>query len=58
MEQERSKILPLFIFFRKEICVHRMLSHENIVKFYGHRKAEQVQYLFLEYASGGELFDR
>ncbi len=44
--------------YRKEICIHRMLSHENIVKFYGHRKSDTVQYLFLEYASGGELFDR
>ncbi len=43
---------------RKEICIHRMLSHDNVIKFYGHRKTEDVQYLFLEYASGGELFDR
>ena len=35
-----------------------MLSHESIVKFYGYRKSGTRQYLFLEYASGGELFDR
>ena len=43
---------------RKEICIHRMLQHENVIKFYGQRKADTKQYLFLEYASGGELFDR
>uniref|UniRef100_G3MTR9 Serine/threonine-protein kinase CHK1 n=2 Tax=Amblyomma TaxID=6942 RepID=G3MTR9_AMBMU len=44
--------------FRKEICVHRMLNNENIIKYYGHRKDGTHQYIFLEYASGGELFDR
>ncbi|XP_059173231.1 serine/threonine-protein kinase Chk1-like [Physella acuta] len=43
---------------RKEICVHKMLDHRNIIKFYGYRKANDIQYLFLKYASGGELFDR
>jgi len=43
---------------RKEICIHRLLHHENVIQFYGHRKAAMNQYLFLEYASGGELFDR
>ncbi|XP_060107522.1 serine/threonine-protein kinase Chk1 [Heteronotia binoei] len=43
---------------KKEICINKMLSHENIVKFYGHRREGSIQYLFLEYCSGGELFDR
>ncbi|XP_011450416.2 serine/threonine-protein kinase Chk1 [Magallana gigas] len=43
---------------RKEVCVHKLLSHETIIKFYGFRKDGKIQYLFLEYASGGELFDR
>ncbi|XP_071095702.1 serine/threonine-protein kinase Chk1-like [Haliotis cracherodii] len=43
---------------RKEVCVHRMLTHEAIIKFYGFRKDGKIQYLFLEYACGGELFDR
>ncbi|WAR28432.1 CHK1-like protein [Mya arenaria] len=43
---------------RKEVCVHKMLKHESIIKFYGFRKDENIQYIFLEYASGGELFDR
>lgn len=43
---------------RKEICIHKMLNHENVVRFYGHRREGATQYLFLEYCSGGELFDR
>lgn len=43
---------------RKEICIHRMLKHENIIKFYGSRREDAMQYMFLEYAAGGELFDR
>lgn len=43
---------------KKEICINKMLSHENVVKFYGHRREGTIQYLFLEYCSGGELFDR
>lgn len=35
-----------------------MLTDQNIIRFYGQRKEENTQYLFLEYASGGELFDR
>ncbi|XP_078282644.1 serine/threonine-protein kinase Chk1 isoform X2 [Rhinoraja longicauda] len=43
---------------KKEICINKMLSHTNIVRFYGHRREAHIQYLFLEYCSGGELFDR
>ncbi|XP_075046459.1 serine/threonine-protein kinase Chk1 isoform X2 [Mixophyes fleayi] len=43
---------------KKEICINKMLNHTNIVKFYGHRKEGNIQYLFLEYCRGGELFDR
>ena len=61
---------------RKEICLHRRLKHDNIIKFYGKiqyeilllnfnqfsieggRKEDSMQYMFLEYAVGGELFDR
>ncbi|XP_071806704.1 serine/threonine-protein kinase Chk1-like [Asterias amurensis] len=43
---------------RKEVCIHRMLNDEHIVRFYGSRKEGTIQYLFLEYMSGGELFDR
>ncbi|XP_068600759.1 serine/threonine-protein kinase Chk1 [Brachionichthys hirsutus] len=43
---------------KKEICVHKSLSHANIVRFFGHRKEGPTVYLFLEYCTGGELFDR
>uniref|UniRef100_A0A672ZPX5 Serine/threonine-protein kinase CHK1 n=1 Tax=Sphaeramia orbicularis TaxID=375764 RepID=A0A672ZPX5_9TELE len=43
---------------KKEVCVHKSLSHQNIVRFFGHRKEGSTVYLFLEYCSGGELFDR
>ncbi|CAI9532849.1 unnamed protein product [Staurois parvus] len=43
---------------KKEICINKMLNHANIVKFFGHRKEGNIQYLFLEYCRGGELFDR
>ncbi|XP_028839915.1 serine/threonine-protein kinase Chk1 [Denticeps clupeoides] len=43
---------------KKEVCVHKMLSHANIVRFFGHRSEGHIHYIFLEYCSGGELFDR
>lgn len=35
-----------------------MLQHSNIVKFYGQRTEAERIFLFLEYAPGGELFDK
>ena len=35
-----------------------MVQHENIIRFYGHRNFSGREFLFLEYARGGELFDR
>ena len=43
---------------RKEICVHKLLKHRNIVQCYGSRIEDSRQFIFLEYCSGGELFDR
>ncbi|XP_045074276.1 serine/threonine-protein kinase Chk1 isoform X2 [Coregonus clupeaformis] len=43
---------------KKEICINKVLSHPNIVRFFGHRREGPTVYLFLEYCSGGELFDR
>ncbi|KAJ8402153.1 hypothetical protein AAFF_G00370180 [Aldrovandia affinis] len=43
---------------KKEVCVNKLLSHANIVRFFGHRREGHTHYLFLEYCSGGELFDR
>ncbi|CAD5112859.1 DgyrCDS2070 [Dimorphilus gyrociliatus] len=43
---------------RKEFIIHRMLKHDNIIKLYGQRLDGGIHYIFLEYAGGGELFDR
>ncbi|XP_056141151.1 serine/threonine-protein kinase Chk1 [Lampris incognitus] len=43
---------------QKEVCINKRLTHPNIVRFFGHRKEGPTVYLFLEYCSGGELFDR
>ncbi|GIX85872.1 hypothetical protein CEXT_577131 [Caerostris extrusa] len=43
---------------QKEIFIHRRLNHENIIKYFGHREEGSIHYIFLEYAAGGELFDR
>ncbi|KAL3042864.1 serine/threonine-protein kinase Chk1 [Trematomus bernacchii] len=43
---------------KKEVCIHKMLDHANIVRFFGHRKEGTTMYLFLDYCTGGELFDR
>nr|XP_012235471.1 PREDICTED: serine/threonine-protein kinase grp [Linepithema humile] len=43
---------------RKETAIHRMLSNPNIVQYFGKRSEPNMEYMFLEYASGGELFDR
>jgi serine/threonine-protein kinase Chk1 len=43
---------------KKEVAIHRLLTHSNIIKFYGSRNDENNEYIFLEYASGGELFDK
>ncbi|XP_049763820.1 serine/threonine-protein kinase grp [Schistocerca cancellata] len=43
---------------KKEICIHRMMSDPHIIRFFGQRREGNLEYLFLEYAAGGELFDR
>lgn len=39
-------------------AVLQMLNHPNIVRFFGLREEGPTMYLFLEYCTGGELFDR
>lgn len=56
LDASRAKDCPEII--RKEVCIHKVLSHANIVRFFGHRHEGHTRYLFLEYCSGGELFDR
>jgi serine/threonine-protein kinase Chk1 len=43
---------------KKEVCIQKILSHKHILKFYGKRSQNSIEYIFLEYAAGGELFDR
>ncbi|XP_019853937.1 PREDICTED: serine/threonine-protein kinase Chk1-like [Amphimedon queenslandica] len=43
---------------KKEICIMKMLRHDNVVRFFGERACGKIHYLFLEYVDGGELFDR
>ena len=43
---------------KKEICVHKLLKHKHVVQCYGSRSEGRRQFIFLEYCSGGELFDR
>ncbi|KAG9333099.1 hypothetical protein JZ751_013523 [Albula glossodonta] len=56
VDTSRAKDCPENV--KKEVCVNKLLSHPNIVRFFGHRREGHTQYLFLEYCSGGELFDR
>ncbi|XP_029669277.1 serine/threonine-protein kinase grp [Formica exsecta] len=43
---------------RKETAIHRMMSNPNIIQYFGKRSEPNMEYIFLQYASGGELFDR
>lgn len=43
---------------KKETFIHRLLKHPNIIQYYGERKERNREYIFLEYASGGELFNK
>lgn len=43
---------------KKEVCIQKILSHPNILKYFGKRTQGSIEYIFLEYAAGGELFDR
>ena len=43
---------------QKEVLIHKTLNHENVVKYYSSFQQLDKFYIILEYASGGELFDR
>lgn len=43
---------------RKEVCIQKMLQHQYILRYFGKRTQGTIEYIFLEYAAGGELFDR
>lgn len=43
---------------KKEVCIQKALQHSHILRFFGQRSQANIEYIFLEYAAGGELFDR
>lgn len=43
---------------KKEVCIQKFLQHANILRYFGTRRQNDIEYIFLEYAAGGELFDR
>lgn len=44
----------------REVKLHKYLKHKNIIRHYGSRFHDpyNCQFIFMEYAEGGELFDR
>ncbi|KAH9642111.1 hypothetical protein HF086_007231 [Spodoptera exigua] len=42
----------------REAALHRALRHPHVLRCLGERTHQGLHYLFLEYAPGGELFDR
>lgn len=43
---------------KKEVCIQKFLQHPHILRYFGTRRQNEIEYIFLEYAAGGELFDR
>jgi len=45
---------------KREVKVHKTLKHKNIIRFYSYRHHEPWNsiLIFMEYASGGELFSK
>ncbi|XP_031618983.1 serine/threonine-protein kinase grp [Contarinia nasturtii] len=43
---------------KKEVCIQKFLQHTHILRYFGTRRQNEIEYIFLEYAAGGELFDR
>lgn len=40
------------------ILIHSKLKHQHIIELEAHCQDEQYIYLIMEYATGGELFDK
>lgn len=43
---------------KKEVCIQKFLQHSHILRYFGTRRQNDIEFIFLEYAAGGELFDR
>ena len=41
-----------------EVVIHKNMNHPNIIGFYDHWQQDDTFYMCLEYAAGGELFDK
>lgn len=46
------------ITIQREIKYHKSISHPNIIHFYGHETRNNKHRILLEYAEGGDLFNR
>ena len=44
----------------REVKLHKFLKHKHVIRQYGSRYHEPLncQFIFMEYAEGGELFDK
>ncbi|XP_022905274.1 serine/threonine-protein kinase grp-like [Onthophagus taurus] len=42
----------------KEVKIHKVLAHPHIIRLFGQREEPETVYIFMEYASGGELFNK
>ena len=44
----------------REVTLHKYLKHKHVIRQYGSRYHEPLncQFIFMEYAEGGELFDK
>ena len=43
---------------KKEVLIHENLEHPNIIKLLEARKDSEYYYLIIEWALGGELFEK
>lgn len=41
----------------REIYIHKLLNHDNIIKYYGYIESEKEIFIFLEYAENNSLFN-
>lgn len=56
--KELQKRTPRFVeLIRKEIFLHRSLSHPNVIAFVDHLETEEKFFIFLEYAKNGDMFE-
>ena len=42
----------------KEVAIHRVVKHQNIIRLFDYTEDASFIYILMEYAAGGELFDK